>query len=193
MFPLVTGRGREESELWLGSWWLQGWGLLLWDRCSWSGFWYFCLLVQTCFFTRVTHSTSSRGRCTRKALSLSRWQIYTKKLVMMIYIYMVMSTKSAIKTKRWWTEQWTYPKDFFKQRKRWMQGIYMVCRLFFFRICSRIFLVWSTARENIDQSEDVRSFQIKAHSDEIQVHPLNFSGWAPATATLLPSSSTSWK
>ena len=90
-------------------------------------------------------------------------------------------------------EQWTYPKDFFKQRKRWMQGIYMVCRLFFFRICSRIFLVWSTARENIDQSEDVRSFQIKAHSDEIQVHPLNFSGWAPATATLLPSSSTSWK
>ena len=36
-------------------------------------------------------------------------------------------------------EQWTYPKDFFKQRKRWMQGIYMVCRLFFFRICSRIF------------------------------------------------------
>ena len=35
---------------------------------------------------------------------------------------------------------WTYPKDFFKQRKRWMQGIYMVCRLFFFRICSQIFL-----------------------------------------------------
>ena len=34
---------------------------------------------------------------------------------------------------------WTYPKDFFKQRKRWMQGIYMVCRLFFFRICSQIF------------------------------------------------------
>ena len=103
MFPLVTGRGREESELWLGSWWLQGWGLLLWDRCSWSGFWYFCLLVQTCFFTRVTHSTLSRERCTRKVLSLSRWQNYTNKLVMMIYIHMVMSTKSAIQTNWWWT------------------------------------------------------------------------------------------